>query len=157
MNQTVHEPYYSMSWPMYNMCRFCAHLMWMLTYICWLFDYVVPKWDPVFPFSILCCSQKNNHLENNLAKFGYTPNMNGFLKKGSFYVFGFLLEHIIKIWRFGIFFIKIKWGTPWIEGITIFYGMQIQEETTIINEFGPCVPWIPLYGMKSYFSSHNLA
>jgi hypothetical protein len=42
------------------------------------------------------------------SKFGCAPDMKGFLIQGSFYVFGYLLEHIISIWRFGNFLIKIK-------------------------------------------------
>ena len=34
-----------------------------------------------------------------------------------------------KIWRFGNFFIKIKWRTHRIEGSVTFYGLTIQEET----------------------------
>jgi hypothetical protein len=41
-----------------------------------------------------------------------------------------LLEHIIKIWRFGKNFIKINWRTHRIEGSVTFYGITIQEETT---------------------------
>jgi hypothetical protein len=57
---------------------------------------------------------------------------------------GYLLEHIIKI----ISLIKIKWKTHGIESSVSFYGLTIQEETTVINEFGSFVPQIPSYGMK---------
>jgi hypothetical protein len=44
-------------------------------------------------------------------------------------------------WTYKIVFsIKIKWRTHGIEGSVPFYGMTIQEETTVINEFGAFVP-----------------
>ncbi len=46
----------------------------------------------------------------------YTIYETIFKKKGNFYVFGSLLEHIIKIWGFGKNFIKINWRTQRIEG-----------------------------------------
>jgi hypothetical protein len=50
---------------------------------------------------ILWCSQSGHHPENNLAKFGYILDMKVEKKSKSFYVLGYLLELIIKIWRFG--------------------------------------------------------
>lgn len=38
-----------------------------------------------------------NHPYENLAKYGYKTNMKVFKKKGSFYIFGYLLELNIKI------------------------------------------------------------
>jgi hypothetical protein len=77
-----------MSWAMYNLWKFCAHLMWYMlnTWFCW---------NPVFHFLVLCSSQSGDHPEKNLANFHYTPYMKWFKKKGSFYVFGSLLE----IWK----------------------------------------------------------
>ncbi len=57
------------------------------------------------------------------------------LRKRSFYVFG-LVTGTYKI----VFFIKIKLRTHAIEGSVTFYGMTIQEETIVINEFGAFVP-----------------
>jgi hypothetical protein len=62
----------------------------------------------VFHFSVLCCSQSGNHPENVFAKFGYTSNMKGFKEKYPYMILAYLLEQIIKIRRFGNFFIKIK-------------------------------------------------
>jgi hypothetical protein len=55
---------------------------------------------------ILQCSQSGNHRENILAKSGYLLYMK-LEKKESFYILGYLLELIIKIWRFGILFFEI--------------------------------------------------
>ncbi len=52
-----------------------------------------------FRLKILCVSQSGNHLENNLAKFGYILNMKveKQKKQESLYVLDYLLELIIKI------------------------------------------------------------
>jgi hypothetical protein len=42
--------------------------------------------------------------ENDLARIGYILDMKVGKKKKSFYVLGYLLKLIIKIWRFGILF-----------------------------------------------------
>jgi hypothetical protein len=45
------------------------------------------------------CSQSGDHPENNLAKFGYILDIK-LEKIKSFYILGYLLELIVKIWRF---------------------------------------------------------
>jgi hypothetical protein len=50
---------------------------------------------------ILCCSQSGHHLENNLAKFDYILDIN--VSKKSFYILGYQMKLIIKIWLFEIF------------------------------------------------------
>jgi hypothetical protein len=54
---------------------------------------------------ILWCSQSGHYPENNLAKFGYILDMKVEKNSKSLYILGYLLELIIKIWRFGIFFL----------------------------------------------------
>jgi hypothetical protein len=52
-----------------------------------------------FYLSTLWCSQSGHHPENNWAKFGYILDMKvGPKKIESFYVLGYLLELIFKIW-----------------------------------------------------------
>jgi hypothetical protein len=46
------------------------------------------------------CSQS----ENDLAKIGYILEMKVGEKQNPFMLFGYVLELIIKIWRFGIYF-----------------------------------------------------
>jgi len=49
---------------------------------------------------ILWCNQSGDHLENNLTKFGYMINMKVGKKWKSFYILGYLLEVIIRLWQF---------------------------------------------------------
>jgi hypothetical protein len=51
-----------------------------------------------FVVRILWRSQSSDHSQNNLAKFGYALDMK-VGKKESFYILGYLLELIIKIWK----------------------------------------------------------
>jgi hypothetical protein len=60
----------------------------------------------VFFWSNLCCSQSGIDIEENLAKFGYKINMI-FLKKKSIYVFGYLFEPCIEVWKVVINFGQI--------------------------------------------------
>ncbi len=60
-----------------------------------------------FLLRILRCSQSGDHPENDLTKFGYTPDMKVRKKKkekkaqnSSTFLATYLLELIIKIWRF---------------------------------------------------------
>jgi len=50
---------------------------------------------------LLWWSQSGDHPENNLSKFGYILDMKLAKKTESFDVLGYLLEFIIKLWRFG--------------------------------------------------------
>jgi hypothetical protein len=51
---------------------------------------------------VLACRQGGDHLENNLSKFGYILDMKvEKTKRESFYILGYLLELIIKIWQLG--------------------------------------------------------
>jgi hypothetical protein len=75
------------------------------------------RYHALLMVKILWCSQSGDLPENNLAKFGYVIDMKfgrGKKKKTEFfYVLGYLLELIIKIWRFlELFFFKIWqiWG-----------------------------------------------
>jgi hypothetical protein len=63
-----------MSWAMYDLWKFCAHLMWymLITWFCW---------NPVFHFLVLCSSQSGDHPERSLANFHYTPYMKWFFLK----------------------------------------------------------------------------
>jgi len=78
-----------MSWPMYNLWKFCAHMMWYMlnTWFCW---------NPVFHFLVLCSSQSGDHPEKNLANFHYTPYMKWFLKKGILLCFWLLAGDLEK-------------------------------------------------------------
>jgi len=52
---------------------------------------------------VIC--QSGNHPENNLGKFGYILDIKVGQKPKSFYILGYLLELVIKIWRiWAIFF-----------------------------------------------------
>jgi hypothetical protein len=44
-----------------------------------------------------------NHPKNNFDKFGYISRYESRKKPGSFYLLGYLLELITKIWQFGFF------------------------------------------------------
>jgi hypothetical protein len=48
-----------------------------------------------FLLRILRCSENDDHVKNNSGKFGYILNMK--IEKKSFYIFGYLVELIIKI------------------------------------------------------------
>jgi hypothetical protein len=58
----------------------------------------------------LGCSQSGHHPENNLAKFGYILDMKLGKKKILSIFLGYLLELIIKVWRFGFSFFPLKSG-----------------------------------------------
>jgi hypothetical protein len=58
---------------------------------------------PWFLLRIFWCSQSGNHPENNLAKFGYIIDMKVEKNIGSFYILGYLLEVIVRLWQFQIF------------------------------------------------------
>jgi len=53
-------------------------------------------------------TQSGHHPENNLTKFGYILDIKvgNFLK--NFYIIGYLLELLIKKFRFDLFFLQIK-------------------------------------------------
>jgi hypothetical protein len=86
---------------------------------------------------ILCCSQSGNHPENNnWAKFGYILHLKVDQKNKqnpSILFFAYVLKLIIKIWLFSR---------------KIFETWQIWVIFSMKN---------PLYRLKSYFSSRNLA
>jgi len=54
-------------------------------------------------FKDFLISQSGNHPENNLAKFGYIIDMKVEKNIGSFYILGYLLEVIVRLWQFQIF------------------------------------------------------
>jgi hypothetical protein len=60
-----------------------------------------PGGRAVFLLRILLCSESSHHTENNLAKFGFILVMKSCKTRDSFYPFGYLLEPIIKTYRFG--------------------------------------------------------
>jgi len=68
---------------------------------------------------ILWCSQSGDHPGNDLARFGYIIDMKVFFffKTESFYILGYVLKVIIRLWQFGIFLnLKcVKFGPffPW--------------------------------------------
>jgi hypothetical protein len=54
---------------------------------------------PGFLLRILWYSQSGDHPESNLAKFSYILDTKvGKTKKNPFYILGYLLELIIKVW-----------------------------------------------------------
>jgi hypothetical protein len=61
-----------------------------------------------FLLRILWYNQSGDHPESNLAKFGYILDMKveGKKKPESFYVIGYLIELVIKIWQFGFIFLQ---------------------------------------------------
>jgi hypothetical protein len=52
----------------------------------------------------LWCSRSGDHPESDLAKFSYILDTKVGGKKNPFYILGYLLELIIKIWLFGFLF-----------------------------------------------------
>jgi len=61
----------------------------------------------VFLISILWCSWNGNHPQRDLVRFGYKLDMKNRKKPESFYILGYLMELIIKVWEFGIFLINV--------------------------------------------------
>jgi hypothetical protein len=90
-----------------------------------------------FLLRILWCSQSDDHSQNDLAKFGYILEMKVERKTESFYILGYLLELIIKIWWFGIKF-KIQklvnfgpffaWKILWILGQNHIFQVKICQK-----------------------------
>jgi hypothetical protein len=84
--------------------------------------------------------QSGNHPENNLAKFGYILDIKVGQKPKSFYILGYLLELVQKIWRiWAIFFHEKSFALDKI----IFFKSKIEEnspveETVPLNEFYMC-------------------
>ncbi len=73
----------------------------------------VPSWachafwfQTVFFWSILCCSQNGDDPQDDLVKFGYKLNIK-VIKNASFYIFSYLLELCIDIWKFFLIFFRI--------------------------------------------------
>jgi hypothetical protein len=84
--------------------------------------------------------QSGNHPENNLAKFGYILDMNAGQKPKSFYILGYLLELVIKIWR--IWAISFHENSFALDKI-IFFKSKIEanspvKERVSLSEFYMC-------------------
>jgi hypothetical protein len=80
----------------------------------------------------LWCRWNGNHSKDDLARFGYKLDMKVERKPDSFYILGYLLELMIKMWNLDYFFLRK------MANFVLNVSMKI-----------------PLYWSKSYFSGRN--